>query len=96
MLGSKIRVQADATAKPGGGIVRFMEKLTKPVLKTVSTIFVLLAVIVGARFLEEENLERLLGPYGHRILGLWNEPLVKVGGQAVRWVPGEGWVEDRA
>ena len=80
---SKIRVQADATAKPGGGIVRFMEKLTKPVLKTVSTIFVLLAVIVGARFLEEENLERLLGPYGHRILGLWNEPLVKVGGLAV-------------
>ena len=60
-----------------------MERLTKPVLKSVFALVILLAIVVGARYLEEEKVERLIGPYGQRILGLWNEPLITIGGLAV-------------
>ena len=60
-----------------------MEKLTKPVLKTVSVLLALLALIVAARYLEEENVERLFGAYGGRLLRLFSEPLLTVGGLEV-------------
>ena len=66
-----------------GVIVQFMEKLTKPVLKTVSVLLALLALIVAARYLEEENVERLFGAYGGRLLRLFSEPLLTVGGLEV-------------
>ena len=60
-----------------------MEKLTKPVMKTVSVLLALLALILAARYLEEENLERLFGAYGGRLLRLLSEPLLTVGGLEV-------------
>ena len=57
-----------------------MEKLTKPVLKTVSALLTLLVLVVTVRYLEEENAERWFGAYGGRLLRLFTEPLVKVGG----------------
>jgi small-conductance mechanosensitive channel len=60
-----------------------MEKLTKPVLKIVSALLTLLVLVVTMRYLEEENVERWFGAYGGRLLRLFTEPLVKVGGLEV-------------
>jgi len=57
-----------------------MEKLTKPVLKTVGAIVVLLAVAMAVRYLEGERIERLFGAYGEGALKLWTEPFLTVGG----------------
>jgi small-conductance mechanosensitive channel len=57
-----------------------MEKLTKPVLKTVGAILTLLAVTMVARYLEEEHIQRFFGAYGDRVLRLWTEPLLTIGG----------------
>ena len=57
-----------------------MERLTKPVLKTVGAILALLALTMAVRYLEQGHVERIFGAYGERALKLWTDPLLTLGG----------------
>ena len=60
-----------------------MEKLTKPVLKTIIGVLGLVLAAEAFRVFEADRIGRLFGNYGDRVLKLWSEPLVSIGGLEV-------------
>ena len=57
-----------------------MEKLTKPVLKTIIGVLGLVLAAEAFRVFEADRIGRLFGTYGDQVLKLWSEPLVSIGG----------------
>ncbi|HTQ57910.1 MAG TPA: mechanosensitive ion channel domain-containing protein [Bryobacteraceae bacterium] len=61
-----------------------MERLTKPVMKSVGVILALLAIALGVSYVsQEEQIQRIFGVFGERAVKIWTAPLLTLGGLRV-------------